>query len=477
MRAAPRTRPRGSVAALRRPLVIVGVAAIVATLVSLTPGVVSHPARAAQAQRPNIIVILTDDQRINTLQTMPTVQRQIRAKGGDYLGIIPTSICCPSRVSLLTGDLAHTTGVYTNSLDYGGWPTFDASGFESKTVAVALDDAGYRTGYMGKYLNYWNRAPAGSAPPGWDVFEGFWRDRGQGGGIYYDYEIHGTEEPMTFGHDPQDYSANVLRRLAVRFIKESPGDQPYFVYINPTNPHAPYRPAPGDKGTWKPKVPYDNPGVNEPNLRDKPEHMQGLSPVSQDTIARAQIRSGESLMSVDRLVKAVLSVADMDNTLVVYLSDNGVMWGDHRLQFKYRPYRFATEVPLFMRWDGVIAPGSDGMVANIDVAPTLLAAAGVRSPWPMEGESALPATRESVLIEGVPRGSRPAYCGVRTERYLFVQHATGERELYDYEKDPYELHNKAYSDRYSSVATSLRQQAKDECVPTPPEFSWTGGRR
>jgi arylsulfatase A-like enzyme len=169
-----------------------------------------------------------------------------------------------------------------------------------------------------------------------------------------------------------------------------------------------------------------------------------------------------------------MNADDMENTLVIYMSDNGVMWGDHRVQYKYRPYRFATEVPLFMRWDGVIEPGTKGLVANIDIAPTLLQVAGVPGALDTEGISALPAaTRQSVLLEGVNRG-RPAYCGIRSQRYLFVEHATGERELYDYQTDAYELHNLANRDAYASLVESMRQQAVDECVPTPPNFSWQG---
>jgi arylsulfatase A-like enzyme len=460
---------------MRRVLATAAVGAFVTGMALVAPSADgSVGAVEATPSQPNIIFVLTDDQRIDTYQTMPTVRNQLRGRGGNYRAIIPPSICCPSRVSLLTGDLAHTTGVYTNSLDYGGWPTFYDSGYEDQTVAVALHDAGYRTGFMGKYLNYWNQAPDGYVPPGWDVFRGFWRDRGQGGGIYYNYELRGTGKPEVFGHERSDYSATVLQRKAVRFIENTPADTPYFVFINPTNPHAPYTPAPGDSGSWTPKTPYDNPGVNEVDMSDKPAHMRGLSKVPRSDINAAQIGTGESLRSVDRIVRAAMNADDMENTLVIYMSDNGVMWGDHRVQYKYRPYRFATEVPLFMRWDGVIEPGTKGLVANIDIAPTLLQVAGVPGALDTEGISALPAaTRQSVLLEGVNRG-RPAYCGIRSQRYLFVEHATGERELYDYQTDPYELHNLANRDAYVSLVESMRQQAVDECVPTPPNFSWQG---
>ena len=459
---------------MRRVALLLLSASFALTLTSLVP--VSEQAAVAAAAaapgQPNIIIITTDDQRVGSLQTMPTVRKKLRALGADYLGVVPTSICCPSRVSLLTGNLAHTTDVYTNSLDFGGWPTFNASGFENETFAVALQEAGYRTGLFGKYLNYWNQAPEGFVPPGWDSFEAIYEPEGQGAASYYDYELRGTTEPISFGSDPHDYSTNVIKRRAVDYIESVPPGRPYLAYIAVAAPHAPYIPAVQDIGSYEPKNPYNNPGVNEEDLTDKPSFMQRLKPVDPAVITRAQVGTGESLRAVDRLVKSVVAAADMSNTLVIFTSDNGVMWGDHRLEHKYRAYRWATEVPMIMRWDGVIAPGTEGMAANIDVTPTVLEAAGIPDALSMEGTSVLDGTRERVLIEGVARGKRPAYCGMRTSQYLFVQHGNGERELYDYESDPFELQNRADDPSFAEVAADLRKRTKNQCSPPPPDFTW-----
>ncbi len=463
---------------MRKAGLILSASTLVITFAAVSPSAGDHasaaePTTNVAVTQPNIIFILADDQRIDTFQTMPTVRERIRAKGTEYVGLIPTSICCPSRTSILTGTFSHTTGVYTNSLDYGGWPTFNASGYEDDTIAVALDNAGYRTGFWGKYLNFWNKAPDGYAPPGWDVFNGFWRDRGQGGGIYYNYELRGTNPPLTFGNTPADYSTNVIKRRAVQFIKKAQPDQPYFAFINPTAPHAPYTTLPKDVGTYDPE-PYHNPAVNEADMSDKPSFLQDQEVVPRSAIRRDQVGQGEVLRDVDRMVAAVLNAADLSNTLVIYMSDNGLMWGEHRLRYKYRPYKWATEVPLMMRWNGVLPAGEGGMVANIDIAPTLLDAAGVPGALPAaEGQSVLDGTRDSLLIEGVNRGDRPSYCGVRTEQYLFVEYANGEQELYDYTVDPYELRNKADAAEYGAVKDSLRQEAIDLCTPTPPNFTWT----
>ncbi len=128
-----------------------------------------HGAAVAVAKPPNVVVIMTDDQRRNTFQTMPTVRKKLIQKGLKYVGFSPTSACCPARSSFLTAQFAHTTGVYNNvDPTYGGWPAFHASGYEEQTIAVALDDAGYRTGLIGKYMNLWNQAPDDFVPPGWD---------------------------------------------------------------------------------------------------------------------------------------------------------------------------------------------------------------------------------------------------------------------------------------------------------------------
>lgn len=446
-----------------------------------TPGTSMTQADAALVSKvappPNIVVIMTDDQRRNTFQTMPTVRKKLIQKGLKYVGFSPTSACCPARSSLLTAQFAHTTGVYNNvDVNYGGWPAFNRSGFEEQTIAVALDQAGYRTGLVGKYMNLWNRAEEGFVPEGWDVFRALWSDVGQGGGRYYDYEIRGTKPTEVFGDDPADYSTDVLADRAVRFLKSTPADQPFFLYFTPFAAHEPWTPAPRHKGTWEPDKVYDNPAVNEKDMSDKPEFMQDLPKIDRDWIKRAQDKTGESLRAVDEAVARVLkAVGDRrPNTLFIYTSDQGVMWGEHRLDEKYNPYRWATEFPLIMKWGKRFPIESrDRLVANADVGATILDAARVEPAWPIEGTSVLDVFRREVVLEAIAIPGQPAYCGLRLKNWLYV-HWSGDAgvELYDYSHDPLELKNLAGRAAYADKEQEMENSTRELCSPTPPGFSW-----
>jgi len=403
---------------------------------------------------------------------MPTLRNRVVDRGADFLGIVPTSLCCPSRASILTGNYSHTTRVYSNKLKNGGWPAFKRSGSELNTIGTALQAAGYRTGYWGKYLNFWNRAPAGYVPPGWDVFSAFYSPTGQGAGGYYHYQMRGTYPTQFYGGKASEYSTRQLTWRALRFIDGTPRNVPYLAVIARFAPHSPYTALPRDRGSFTPSHDYDNPGVNERNMRDKPSFMQGIDRMSRKRIREKQVKTGEVLRAVDRSIAHVLAEADMSNTLFIYTSDNGVMWGDHRLGYKDRPYRWATRVPLIMRWNRRIDPGTRGMVANIDIAPTILDAAGIPDALSMEGDTVLDGTRREVLLESGRTNDHPAYCGLRTSRYLYVRYANGERELYDYKVDPHELHNRVGAPRYSAVRDSLRARTIALCQPTPPRFAW-----
>ena len=194
------------------------------------------PTATALPKRPDIIVILTDDERYGTLRWMPHVWNDIVTQGTRFSNaMVPTSLCCPSRASLLTGRFAHGTKVWTNT---NGWQTFKAAGNEARTVAVWLSRAGYRTGLVGKYLNGF----AGShPPPGWTR----WHSFVGGNGSYYDYQILNTNGSLTsFGHARSDYSTNVLRKYAVSYLRSSPTRRPTFLYFAPFAPHGPATPAP-----------------------------------------------------------------------------------------------------------------------------------------------------------------------------------------------------------------------------------------
>jgi len=435
------------------------------------------PARAAVADPPNIVVVMSDDQRRNTFQTMPTVRQQLIQKGTRYVGFSPTSACCPSRSSFLTGQFSHTTGVYNNvDPTYGGWPAFHASGYEDQTIATALQGAGYRTGLVGKYLNEWNKAPDGFVPPGWDVFRAIWSNIGQGGGRYYKYQLRGTKPTEYFGTKPAAYSTDVLADRAVRFVDSTPSDQPFFLYFTPYGPHEPFTPAPRDKNSWTPDKVYSNPAVNEADMSDKPGFMQNMPKIDPTWIKHAQDKTGEALRSVDdavgRLIKAI--GPDMSNTLFIYTSDQGVMWGEHRLVEKYQPYRWATEYPLIMRWGNKLpVEDKDRVVPNVDMAASILDAANVDPGWTMEGTSVFDSFRSEVVLEAIAIPQHPAYCGVRQRNWLYVQWSDNQgTEMYDYAHDPLELHNLSGKPAYAAKENQLRTDTMNLCSPVPPGFTW-----
>jgi N-acetylglucosamine-6-sulfatase len=182
-------------------------------------------------------------------------------------------------------------------------------------------------------------------------------------------------------------------------------------------------------------------------------------------------------MAVDEGVQRILDAAgpEMGNTLVIFMSDNGVMWGEHRLTAKNKPYRWSTEVPLIMRWDGHFAPASTGgLGANVDVTTTMLEAAGIPDALETEGISLLSSQRRRLVLEAMAASDHPAYCGVRTADHLFVNYdGRGRVELYDYRSDPLELTNLVNMRSYRTERKLLQSTAERLCTPTPPGFSWS----
>lgn len=446
------------------------------SIIVTVPG--TSPA-VARPTRPDIVLIVTDDQRINTLKWMPTVWDKIVGKGKRFKNaIVPTSTCCPSRASLLTGLYAHNTKVWSNGR---GWNRFVDAGMEARTVAVWLRSAGYRTGLIGKYLNAYGGT---LAPPGWTSWHAF-----QGtNGAYYNYRLrHGDGGFTDHGSDPSDYSTDVLRRLSLRYIRNTPSTKPFFLYLAPFAPHYPWAPAPRHRYLPAPVGPFNPPSLNEENVSDKPPWIQQLGFVDESYIHTTRVGQYRSLRAVDDALHAIMEVqrqrSRLRNTLFIIMSDNGDMWGEHRARGKFVPYASATRVPLAIRWLGHVPQGVvDGRLAlNLDVPATIAAVAGATH-GAIDGLSLLSSLKRlgSVIesreaVRGGSNGTnvfRPAYCGWRTRRYLFVRYANGLSELYDYARDPYELRNRTRMASYRDVKERLRLRAQAKCQPLPPGFSW-----
>ena len=456
---------------------------------------------ASAVAAPNIVVILTDDQEdTGSMAYLPNV-KALAAQGVTFKNsFVNFSLCSPSRSSFFTGEAAHNDGVRSNKPNKGGgWETFKQE--EPNDLPVWLKAAGYTTALIGKYENgygagkpprlasaaYWANALNGWfglgapdkqhwVPQGWDLWYAFTKVR------YYDYTINENGKLLDFDHAPTDYSTDVLKDRAVRFIKDQAGSAaPFFMLIATKAPH-----GQGEEGQKEPAIAspaYANafadiklprtPAYDEEDVSDKPP-LVARTPRLNDA-AKAQIEVSyraelQSLRSVDDLVGnvevALNTAGKLDNTVIIYTSDNGYVYGDHRLFGKNSVYEPSIRVPLVVKVPGI--PGNetrDQLVNNLDVAATIQEVAGLKAGIAPDGRSLLPILhdakapwRSAILVEGgngVSKSDR-RYAAVRTATRKYVRYEDGFEELYDLVADPYELDNKLKDPGYAGDAAMLR---------------------
>lgn len=401
-------------------------------------GVPPSPVGAQVSTGPNILIILTDDQRaMDTMQVLPRTLQHFGQGGTTYTNAYaPTPLCCPARAAIMSGRFAHNNSVRTNA-------NADLLAQDS-TLQAQLQASGYRTALVGKYLNGW---PIGTDPP----FFHRWHVLNPQADTYYGNQFNNNG---TLEQEP-DYSTDAIRDRAVSLIQNEVGGtdiQPWLMFVTPFAPHHPWeaatRHATADVGTWG-----GNPGVFESDESDKPEYVRK----SKRDFARAlEIRQGQlrSLLAVDELVDELFQTLDAEgeeNTLAFFLSDNGFMWSEHGLGSKNHPYTESIRIPFMARWPGHIPSGQNdgGFVANIDVAPTAFEAAGV-SPnpsYPHDGRSLLSggAGRSKMLTEGWT--GRGPWASIRTSSYQYIEYYNETfsdvrfREYYD-GGDTYQLTNR-----------------------------------
>jgi arylsulfatase A-like enzyme len=434
--------------------------------------------------QPNIVLILSDDQRWDTLDWMPNVQHLLVDHGVTFTqAYVGNSLCCPSRVTILTGEHSHTTRVWSNQWPYGGFRVFHDSGGERSTIATWLQAAGYHTALIGKYLNeYEVAARQGYFPPGWDEWDAFVHPDH----VNYDLTINGRIEPH-YGPVATDFSTDVLADKAVSFIQRTKG--PLFMYFAPYAPHGPYDVTPAQDACG-PLGQYDSPSYGEKDVTDKPPYV-ATAPWSSDQVRQTgSIRSGQCALirgvdrSVGRIVSALQATNRLSNTMIVYMSDNGYMWGEHRLFHKSKPYDEAGHIPMVVRYDPwTKSPRSDSrLVLNLDIAQTFAALAHTNAPGG-EGRSLLPliagkpvdSWRNAFLLEH-SYGSddeahhAPDYCGVRTTNWMYTMYMWGAEELYDLRADPAEMNNVVDLPSAQAKRTELRNWVFAHCKPLPPRF-------
>jgi N-acetylglucosamine-6-sulfatase len=441
-------------------------------MASVAPGAsgpaASTPPTAGRSEPPNIVFVLTDDQWLGSETRMPNVQRLLADHGVVFANaFVSTSLCCPSRASLYTGRYSHHTGVYDNTPPDGGLQAFD----DRSTIATWLRAAGYRTSFVGRYLNgYEDLAERSFVPPGWDDWHGLAQVIDQSR-----YRLNENGRLVSYGPSPSDYLTKLLARKAVQFIRGA--RSPFFLHVATVAPHFPAIPAPEDAGSFATEPPYRPPSFNEADVSDKP-WGSSIPPMDARKVTRYvdvfRRLTLESLQAVDRavadIVKALRDRGLLDRTVIVFTSDNGHLFGEHRIVGKIWPYEESIRVPLIVRVPWASARRVETRLAlNVDLPATFAELAGVRPGLPQDGLSLLPLLRnapgvrwrEEILIEYL--GDAPAlepircppYQGVRTERYKLVRYRNGWRELYDLARDPYELTNLAGRPEVRAVEQDL----------------------
>ena len=436
-------------------------------------------AARAVGQRPNIVFVLTDDLSMNLLPYLPAIQRMQREGTSLSHYYVVDSLCCPSRTAIFTGQYPHDNGVFTNSGTNGGYAAYNAHGDAKRSFAVSLQKAGYRTGFMGKYLNGYQATDP--APPGWDTFNGV------GNGYHeFDYDMRVDGRVQHFGHRPQDYLTDVLSRRAGRFIATAAkASRPFMLEVSTFAPHAPYTPASRYANAYRNLTYTHTPAFGRPPLNAPPwlTCRTALSPANVAMINATFRQRVRSALAVDDLIthlQAVIrSSSAAQDTYLVFSSDNGFHMGEYRLlPGKQTAFDTDIHVPLVVTGPGVPANHvEDGLASNIDLAPTFETLAGAPVPASVDGVSLAPLWhgttparwQQAVLVEHRrpgpntagpdtqnPRsGMPPTYDAIRTLGGLYVRYVDGTTERYDTAADPFELHNLAGGVGPSAVPESL----------------------
>lgn len=454
------------------------------------------PVRAPADERPNIVLFSTDDQRLDEMVFLPKTNELLGEQGLTFTeAITPHPLCCPARAEIMTGQLAQNNGVRTNFPPQGGYASFD----NSSTIGTDLSAAGYNTAFLGKMLNGYSLDYG--RDPGWTLFNA----TSHGYADYYKFVQYdnGTVERVP------GYYTDYLSQKAVEYAHQLSGyDAPFFMWVSHFAPH----PSKGREGCDDPsckngppkmspgyralsrlagRAPHEvlaqqmarevaqKPSFNERDVSDKQGLVRKQRMTSSEKVVRLQQARGAALASVDdalaRLVAQLELDGELDNTYIVFVTDNGYQLGEHRWFGKTLPYEENLRTPMLVRGPGVTAGATTDSIATIvDLAPTFLDIADARTDRVLDGVSLLPTWRGEteeplhpggVLIQGGaykpetgPRGW--LYRGVRTARYTYVRYHDGFVELYDRERDPYQVRSVADEPEYAPLRAELARRTR-----------------
>jgi arylsulfatase A-like enzyme len=571
------SRRRGAVAQFVAALTVL---ALILGLVQAT----SEEASAARAkgsevegQKPSFVVIQTDDETMEELYdgvrmlsgaeefAMPNTLQLLGEKGVTFSRYYtPYSLCAPSRVSLLTGRYAHNDNVRGNVPPNGGWTGFQSRLAYTHNLATWLQGAGYRTIHIGKILNGYGDAPYSPGteePPGWNSWHTILNSDtdhyaygymlNNNGVVEGPYGNSGSWETREYGEiddagcpyaplngKPCFYETDKFNQLAVEELAATPPEQPFYMQVDYTSPHGDFRkpagpqPATRHIGRFAGAPLPDNraEGFNEGNVNDKPRFIREAPYLSATEIHTYRVYYQNclaALLSVDEGVKGIIDelggLGRLRNTYVVFTSDNGFFFGQHRLVGgKFLAYEPATHLPLIIRGPGIKPNTQSGQLAStIDIAPTILELAEVAPDKSIDGVSLAPYAKDPTLrsrrpllfesfvqtddveangqvptesstpersAKGPARGKllgraatsssvkNPAahasvvappknYYGIRLGPYKYIEWPDGEKELYDINKDPYELNNIVRNGDYAPIRNFMHKELErlEEC--------------
>ncbi|MDQ3876004.1 MAG: sulfatase, partial [Actinomycetota bacterium] len=478
-------------------LVVLAAAVVVTALAAIAAGTRTAPAtataatRAAAQNRPNVIILETDDQTDASLRVMRNVNELLVRQGVRFDNNFASfPLCCPSRATTLTGQYAHNHTVMGNAPPEGGYEKLD----HSNTLAVWLQRAGYRTIHVGKYLNgYGQRGTQTQVPPGWSEWNGATSLP------YLGFTLNENGTLRTYPANQANYQSDVFARKAADAIRRNgPSDTPFFMWVAFYAPHAGGPADPDDPnvraadrprrrgnrrraGAFRGPSPAERhrdafanealpqpPSFNEADVSDKPAAVRNralLTNAQISALRESYQQRLESLLAVDEAVASVVEAlrasGELDNTIIIFTSDNGFMQGEHRIPSgKTVAYEPSARVPLVIRGPG-IPRGRHvrDLVMNVDVAPTIVDAANASASRRMDGQSLLPLMRDGLANYGrdVLLETR-TYSAIHTDRYVYIEHTTGERELYDLATDPNQLQSRHADAGLASMRTELARR-------------------
>jgi arylsulfatase A-like enzyme len=463
--------------------------AVVAALVVAGAGAIGvhqhgGSARAAAAPpRPNIVVLETDDQTLAEMEVLPNVRRLIGDEGVTFDNNFDSfSLCCPSRASFLTGQYSHNNGVRGNTLPHGGFEKLDGT----NTLAVWLQQSGYYTAHLGKYLNGYGRRNPLEIPPGWSEWHGSVDPSTY---RYYNYTLNENGVLTTYCAvpEPSCYQTDVYRDKADEIIRRRAPEGPFFLWVAFLADHSGGPREPGDPAQLATPVPAPRykgrlagtplprpPSYNEADVSDKPAGIRRRPLINVRVEAAIQEnwqQRRETLLAVDDAVASIVDTlrqtGELDNTLAIFTSDNGFFHGEHRIRSgKVLLYEESIHLPLLMRWTGnkSLPRGvhRTQLAMNVDDAETILDAAGdTARPGRIEdGVSLLRFWRDGglelgrdLLIDNTPGAGH--FDAIRSRNFMYAEHQNGDRELYDLQKDPYELQSQHANPAYDPMKNAL----------------------